>query len=164
MPNPSDPGNVRSPSIRATVGLVSIFCADHQALAEWYSATFGFAEIPELASPIFIALDAGAVALGFHHHDAYDLLGLSEERHGRGTKIHVTFDVGDAAVIDAAPPTLVAGGATVIKGPFTTYYGARQLVFADPEGNIMRISTTEPALNLGRREVPAETRIGEHSQ
>jgi uncharacterized glyoxalase superfamily protein PhnB len=151
MSDPTIPGDVRSPSIRATVAVVSIFCADHRALADWYSAVFGFAEITELTSPIFIALDAGGIALGFHHDDAYDLLGLSEERHGRGTKIHVTFDAGDAAVIDAAPPVLVAGGATVIKGPFTTYYGARQIVFADPEGNIMRLSTTEPALNLGRR-------------
>ena len=151
MPDPTIPGDLGSPSIRATLGLVSIFCADHRALALWYSATFGFPEITELASPIFLALDAGAVALGFHHDDAYDLLGLSGERHGRGTRIHATFEAGDAAVIDAAPPALIAGGATVIKGPFTTYYGARQIVFADPEGNIMRLSTGQPALNLGRR-------------
>jgi uncharacterized glyoxalase superfamily protein PhnB len=140
--------------IPVSVNLVSIFCADHRGLAEWYGATFGFSEIVALTSPLFIALDAGAVAMGFHHDDAYDLLGLPGERRPRGTKIHATFDAGDTATIDAALPTLIERGAVVIKEPFTTYYGARQIVFADPEGNIMRLSTTQSDLDLNRRLPP----------
>jgi uncharacterized glyoxalase superfamily protein PhnB len=152
MSVPTVQRDARSPLIPAAVNLVSIFCADHRALADWYGVTFGFSEITALTSPVFVALNAGAIALGFHHDDAYDLLGLAGERHPRGTKIHLTLDAGDAETIDGVCPTLIERGATVIRGPFTTYYGARQIVFADPEGNIMRISTAQSDLNLdGRR-------------
>jgi predicted enzyme related to lactoylglutathione lyase len=40
-------------------------------------------------------------------------------------------------------------GATVVQGPFTTYYHARQIVYADPEGNIFRVTDTQPALAFG---------------
>lgn len=133
--------------IRARMNLVSIFCADHRALAAWYTATFGLAEIAELSSPLFTALAAGQVALGFHHDDAYDLLGLGQERAAVGTRVHCTFDAGDAAGIDAAAGRLRAAGARLIKEPFDTYYGARQIVFADPEGNVMRLSTPQPELS-----------------
>jgi uncharacterized glyoxalase superfamily protein PhnB len=134
--------------IRASVNLVSIFCADHRALAGWWSDTFGFREIAALSSPLFTALAAGGVALGFHHDDAYDLLDLGGERAAVGTRVHCTFDAGDAAAIDAAADRLRTAGARLIKEPFDTYYGARQIVFADPEGNVMRLSTAQAELSL----------------
>jgi catechol 2,3-dioxygenase-like lactoylglutathione lyase family enzyme len=135
-------------TIRASMTLVSIFCTDHRALATWYAATFGFPEIESLSSPLFTALAAGGVALGFHHDDAYDLLDLGGERAPVGTRLHCTFAAGDAAEIDAAAGRLRAAGARLIKEPFDTYYGARQIVFADPEGNVMRLSTPQPELSL----------------
>jgi predicted enzyme related to lactoylglutathione lyase len=139
--------------IRASMNLVSIFCTDHRALAAWYGDTFGFAEIEGLSSPLFTALSAGPIALGFHHDDAYGLLGLDDERPAAGTRVHCTFDAGDAAEIDAAASRLRAAGARLIKEPFDTYYGARQIVFADPEGNVMRLST--PQRELARLTVGA---------
>ncbi|CAN5522926.1 hypothetical protein BH10ACT1_BH10ACT1_07030 [soil metagenome] len=132
--------------IAARPALVSVFCADHVALADWYRTTFGFAELEALASPIFMALDTGSIGMGFHHDDAYDLLGLAAERARRGTAIHLTLDVGTAAEVDAALPVLVERGASILKAPFTTYYGARQIVFADPEGNPMRLSSSQSEL------------------
>jgi predicted enzyme related to lactoylglutathione lyase len=132
--------------IDVSINLVSIFCADHRMLAAWYRTTFGFAEIEALRSDYFTALSAGPVALGFHHDDAYDLLDLGGHRSPTGTRVHCTFDAGDAATIDAAADRLREAGATVLKEPFTTYYGARQVVFADPEGNVMRLSTPQDAL------------------
>jgi uncharacterized glyoxalase superfamily protein PhnB len=158
MSVPTVPRDARTSSIPAAVNLVSIFCSDHRALADWYGATFGFSEITALTSPVFVALNAGAIALGFHHDDAYDLLGLPGERHPRGTKMHLTLGAGDIATIDAALPTLVDRGATVIKEPFTTYYGARQIVFADPEGNIMRISTTQADLDFNGQRLTTSPR------
>ena len=140
--HPDDPPG----RIRASMNLVSIFCSDHRALAAWYAGTFGFAEIEALSSPIFTALSAGGVALGFHHADAAALLDLDAERAATGTRLHCTFDAGDAAAIDAAAGRLRAAGARLIKEPFDTYYGARQVVFADPEGNVMRLSTSQPEL------------------
>ncbi len=34
----------------------------------------------------------------------------------------------------------------MVKGPFTTYYDARQVVYLDPEGNVFRVSDTQTAL------------------
>ena len=130
----------------AAVNLVSVFCADHVALARWYRTTFGFREVPEVASEVFAAVAAGPVALGFHHDDAYDLLDLGAERDPTGTRVHCTIVVGDADAVDAALEPLRSAGARVIKEPFTTYYGARQIVFADPEGNVMRLSSAQEAL------------------
>ena len=134
--------------IPARVNLVSIFCRDHVRLADWYRSAFGWPEIDAVRSPIFRALDAGSVALGFHHDDAYDLLGLDDERGAVGTRIHLTLDVGTEAAVDAAEALLVAAGAAIRKAPFTTYYQARQIVFTDPEGNVMRLSSAQ--VDLGR--------------
>lgn len=133
----------------AVAQLVSHFSSDHEALAQFYVDAFGFEPVAEVASPIFVALAAGGVALGFHADEAYDLLGVADRRGGVSAH-HVTFDVGTAEAVDAAIEPLVALGATLVQGPFTTYYQARQAVMADPDGNVFRISDTQPALVLGR--------------
>jgi predicted enzyme related to lactoylglutathione lyase len=125
--------------------LVSHLCRDHEALARFYAEAFDFAEIPAVGSPIFIALDAGGVALGFHADEALDLLGIADRRGGT-TANHVTFDLGSADAVDASVASLTALGATLIQGPFDTYYAARQVVYADPEGNIFRVTDSQVAL------------------
>lgn len=140
----TDPAPTVAP---VAMNLVSLFCADHVALAAWYRSTFGWPEIEAVRSSVFIALAAGPIALGFHHDDAYDLLDLAGERHPTGTRIHCTFDAGEAAAIDGSADRLRAAGAKVVKEPFDTYYGSRQVVFADPEGNVMRLSTAQPEIH-----------------
>jgi uncharacterized glyoxalase superfamily protein PhnB len=134
--------------LRAHANLISIFCADHRGLAAWYQQALGFTEITELTTPLFVALAAGTIALGFHHDEAFDLLGVPDDRDPRGTRLHVVFDVGTAAAVDEAYPALLAHGASIAREPFTTYYGARQIVFRDPENNLMRLSSTQGALDL----------------
>lgn len=127
--------------------LVSFFCRDHLALAAFYRDAFGFEEVTAVRSPIFCALAAGGVALGFHADEAHELLGVADRRGVRGGT-HVTFDLTTAAAVEAAVPRLVALGATLVQGPFTTYYEARQAVLVDPEGNVLRISDTQVPLAL----------------
>jgi predicted enzyme related to lactoylglutathione lyase len=134
------------PTGRASLNLVSLMCRDHHRQCEFYRQAFGWPEIDAVSSPIFRALDAGPVAIGFHADEAFDLLGLAEWRGGDATALHVTIDVGSAAAVDAAVAGLVALGATVVQGPFTTYYDARQVVLRDPEGNVFRISSSQDAL------------------
>jgi predicted enzyme related to lactoylglutathione lyase len=131
-----------------TAQLVSHFCRDHMALARFYADAFGFEEIPEVGSPIFVALDAGGVALGFHADEALDLLGIADRRDGTSAN-HVTFDLGATAEVDASVERITALGATVIQGPFDTYYAARQVVYADPEGNVFRVTDSQIALPSG---------------
>jgi uncharacterized glyoxalase superfamily protein PhnB len=143
-----DNGMSTSAPLKASVNLVSIFSVDNRALAKWYQDAFGFPELAELTTPLFIALAAGPIALGFHQDEAYDLLGVPEDRQPRGTKLHLVFDLGPARAVDAALPTLLARGATIVLEPFTTYYGARQIVFRDPENNVMRLSSSQDGLHL----------------
>ena len=125
--------------------VVSIMCRDHVALAAFYAAAFGFEPVPAVESPIFIALAAGGVALGFHADEAFDLLEVADRR-GALSGNHVTFDLGTADAVDASVGAFAALGATVVKGPFTTYYDARQVVYLDPEGNMFRVSDAQTAL------------------
>lgn len=127
------------------IQLVSLMCRDHVALADFYTAAFGFERVPEVESPIFVALAAGGVALGFHADDAFDLLEVGDRRGGT-TGNHVTFDLGTAAAVDASVERFTVLGATLVKGPFTTYYEARQVVYLDPEGNVFRVSDTQSSL------------------
>jgi len=151
--------------------LVSIFCRDHRALAAFYAEAFGFGPVDAVESPIFTALDAGRFVLGFHAEEAYDLLGLADQRDRRdqldepgqpveagqaGNRVHITFDVGSFDDVDEAAPAIAAAGATLVQGPFTTYYDARQVVFTDPEGNVFRISSSQPGVSdLGPSEAGA---------
>ena len=125
--------------------VVSHMCRDHVALADFYAAAFGFERVPEVESPIFVALAAGGVALGFHADEAFDLLELGDRRGGI-TGNHVTFDLGTPEAVDASVERFTGLGATVLKGPFTTYYDARQVVYLDPEGNAFRVSDTQEPL------------------
>jgi len=127
--------------------LVSLFCRDHRALAAFYAEAFGFGPVDAVESPIFTALDAGRFVLGFHADEAYDLLGLADQRDQAGNRVHITFDVGSFDDVDAAAPAMVAAGATLVQGPFTTYYDARQVVLTDPEGNVFRISSSQPGVS-----------------
>ena len=127
--------------------LVSLFCRDHVALAAFYRRAFRFDEIEVARSPIFTALDAGGITLGFHADEAYELLGLADRRGVPPGPTHVTIEVGDFEDVDAALEPLLAAGATLVQGPFTTYYDARQLVLLDPEGNVLRVSSGQAGVS-----------------
>jgi predicted enzyme related to lactoylglutathione lyase len=135
------------PAATPYIQLVSLMCRDHVALAGFYADAFGFGRVPEVESPIFVALAAGGVALGFHADEAFDLLEVGDRR-GAATANHVTFDLGTAEAVDATVERFTALGASVVKGPFTTYYDARQVVYLDPEGNVFRVSDTQGALSF----------------
>jgi predicted enzyme related to lactoylglutathione lyase len=131
----------------ASAVLASYLCRDHVGLARFYADTFGWTTVPEVESPIFTALDSGRFVLGFHHDDAHDLLDIGGRRGQRGSALHLTIDVGTADDVDAMVGPLLAAGATIVKHPFTTYYGARQVVLDDPEGNLLRISSSQPGVS-----------------
>ena len=130
------------------IQLVSLMCTDHVALATFYESAFHFHRVPEVESPIFVALRAGGVALGFHADEAFDLLGVGERRGGSSAN-HITISLGTVEAVEASVDRLTALGATLVKGPFTTYYDARQAVFTDPEGNVLRVSEHQTVFEFG---------------
>jgi uncharacterized glyoxalase superfamily protein PhnB len=124
----------------AALAYVSLFARDIEALAAFYRDVFGFAELTAYRTPIFRALEAGPVLLGFSSHDACALLGLDAPPSDGSGSILLTFEVGSTAEVGSLTERAAAHGARVIKPAFDTYYGAVQSVLADPDGNLFRIN------------------------
>ena len=72
---------------------VNIFARDIVALSGFYRELFGFEEIQEIRSPIFVGLKTGQSCLGFNAQDAYDLLKLSDYANPTGAKFLLNIDV-----------------------------------------------------------------------
>ena len=135
---------------RPTLQLVSLLCRDHVALADFYTAAFGFPRVAEVESPIFVALDAGSVALGFHADEAHELLAIGDRR-GGVTANHVTFDVGTAKEVDAfgrSPrPTSAPSSCRDRSPPTTTLARSCSPI---RRATCFRVSDTQTALAFGR--------------
>jgi hypothetical protein len=119
---------------------VNIFSRDIVKLSGFYRDVFGFEEIPEIRSPIFVGLRTGQCCLGFNAQDAYDLLNLSDYANPTGAKFLLNFDVDSSSEVDRNTPLAVSHGARLIKEPYQTYYNWYQSVLLDPEGNVFRIN------------------------
>jgi predicted enzyme related to lactoylglutathione lyase len=123
----------------AELGYLNIFADDIAKLAGFYADVFGLEELVASRSPIFRGLKTGKANIGFNAHDAYELLNL-QPTDRTGSKSFMTFDVNSVEEVDRLTPIAVEKGATLLKAPFTTYYGWYQSVLLDPEGNAFRIN------------------------
>jgi predicted enzyme related to lactoylglutathione lyase len=124
----------------AELGYLNIVADDLTKLAGFYADVFGLEEIVASRTPIFRGLKTTKANIGFNAHEAYELLNLQKPTGGTGTKSFVTFDVDSVEEVDRLTPIAVEKGATLLKAPFTTYYGWYQAVLLDPEGNAFRIN------------------------
>jgi uncharacterized glyoxalase superfamily protein PhnB len=125
----------------ARLSFASVFAHDIAALSDFYRRIFGFDEVVELRSEHFRGLRVGGTVLGFSAHTAYDMLNLVAPEQGRnGVSSFLTFEMADDDEVDSTTATAIAAGATCVKQPARTYYGAWQSVFVDPEGNAFRIN------------------------
>lgn len=120
---------------------INLFCRDPERLMGFYAALLGLPENEAARSPIYRALRFGEVELGFNRTDAYALLGIAERQPSApATTAYATFVVGSEAEVEALAERAADLGGVVIKGPYRTYYGAWQVVAADPEGNVFRLN------------------------
>ena len=124
----------------ATMDYVNVFAEDIEKLANFYMTVFGFEEIEEMRYPIFRAVKAGRINIGFNAMDAYDLLELSEHRDTSGIKFLLNFTCASKREVDQISQRAQDLGAVAIKQPYTTYYNWYQAVLLDPEGNCFRIN------------------------
>lgn len=129
-----------------TVGLsfASVMAKDFAGLAAFYQELLGLDEVMELRSEHFRGLNIGDTILGFSAHTAYDMLNLvAPEAQNGGVSSFLTFEMADDAQVDRLTAAAVAAGATCVKEPSRTYYGAWQSVLLDPEGNAFRLNHLE---------------------
>ena len=125
---------------------VGFFSKDIERLCRFYADLFGFPEIADGRNEIFRSLDCGSIRLCFHGNAAYDLLGLGDHAKHTGVQQAITFDAASTRDLDEKMARAQSLGATLVKGPFITYYKHYQVVFFDPDGNVFRITvpTTDP--------------------
>jgi len=127
----------------ASLNLVNIFAQDHVGLAGFYRSVFGFPEIRQYRSPIFVCLGAGKTALGFNAPEAYDLLGLKPQRDD-GIRVFINIETRSKKEVDEIVAKALKKGARLIKEPYVTYYNFYQAVLRDPEGNVFRVNRVLP--------------------
>lgn len=124
-----------------SLSFVSVICKDMIGQSSFYRDLFDLTEASELASDCFRALRLGGTILGFHSDAAVALLDLSEETQlGNVSSAFWTFEVASSDSVGRLTEQAVTLGAVLIKAPYDTYYGARQSVLRDPEGNVFRIN------------------------
>jgi len=119
---------------------VNIFTRNLDTLVAFYADLFDLSEKTELRSPIYRALDAGGVMIGFNGFEAYTLLKLEDFSETAGVKSLLTFEVASRDEVARISREATERGAKTIKEPYDTAYGSRQSVLFDPEGNVFRIN------------------------
>jgi predicted enzyme related to lactoylglutathione lyase len=127
-----------------TLGAVTFFARDVDALAGFYAAALGLAATVD-DSPRYRELSGGGARIGFAFSGAYDLLSLQDQAEPSGLRSILTFLIGGADGMDAAVARAVGAGAILVKPPYATHFGAWMAVLRDPEGNAFRLSADAPA-------------------
>ena len=126
--------------------MFNIFCRDIDRQLDFYKHLLGWDEIKEASSPIYRVLTGAGVQLGFNGWMAYDLLSLADrikpEKTDFPINTMITFMVEEPELVDGAFRKITEWGGRVVKAPFATYYGHWQIVFCDPENNVVRITSS----------------------
>ena len=76
----------------ATTDYVNIFARDIKKLSGFYVDVFGFEEIKEMRYPLFRAVKAGRINIGFNALDAYELLELTDYSETHGISFLLNFN------------------------------------------------------------------------
>jgi uncharacterized glyoxalase superfamily protein PhnB len=124
-----------------SLSFASVFSADIEKLSTFYRELLGLDEVLELRSEHFRGLYIGDTILGFSAPTAYKMLNLPEP-HEKSDSVStfLTFEMPTDADVDSATSAAVDAGATCVKKPSRTYYGAWQSVLLDPDGNAFRLN------------------------
>lgn len=127
-----------TPTVR--LSFVTQVCTDMDKLATFYSDLFGLEHVTELEGEHFRALQVGSTILGFNPPIAYELLNLPPSDLTASPATFWTFETENEEQVGQLTEVALSAGATLLKGPFRTYYGAWQSVLLDPEANVFRIN------------------------
>ncbi|NLE82022.1 MAG: glyoxalase [Rhodococcus sp.] len=127
------------------LSFVTQVCKDMEKIATFYADLFGLEHVTELEGEHFRALRLGDTVLGFNTIVAYDLLNLPASDLDASPATFWTFEAETEDAVDVFAGKAVDAGATYLKEPFRTYYGAWQAVLLDPEANVFRINKSASA-------------------
>lgn len=125
-----------------SVSYVTIMDDDIWTLSNFYERLFDLKEI-SLRSEIYRGLDMNGVVLSFSAPPFYDEMGLSRPTTPKSTHEFVTFTTPQQGSVEEYTNRALKLGGSLVKGPYTTYYGAWLSVLRDPSGNLFRICHSE---------------------
>jgi catechol 2,3-dioxygenase-like lactoylglutathione lyase family enzyme len=124
--------------------LCNLFCKDIEAQLAFYQALLALPEAVHSRSPIYRALATENFQFGFHDQRAYDLLGLRsrapQATSEQSVRTYPTFEVANSGEVDRLAAHAVSLGGRLVQGPYPSYYSQWQVVLADPENHIFRIT------------------------
>jgi len=127
--------------------MFNIFCRDVDRQFKFYQSLLDWDEFKEASSPIYRVLTGAGIQLAFNGWRAYDLLSLADRKQSEQANFPISsmtsFVVESPDLVNNVFLELASLGGHVVKGPFATYYGHWQLVFCDPENNVVRVTSTK---------------------
>lgn len=130
-------------SKRALVGnTIGLFTNDNAKMVEFYTDIMGF-ETNWNGMDLDIELRLGSMRLLFFPREAFEKMISQKFNYPSGTNgtMELSFYVPTYADVDKEYARVVSMGATPVMGPTTEPWGQRTCYIADPEGNLIEISS-----------------------
>jgi len=118
---------------------VTFIAQDVDLMAEFYIAALGLEEVAESRDHRYREVRGGGCMIGFAMAGVRAALNLPEAQ-PTGTRALLTFQVDALADLTDAVAKACAAGAELVRGAADTFFGQRQVVLRDPEGNVFRLS------------------------
>ena len=119
---------------------LTFLARDVGALAGFYVAGLGLAEVEGSRDARYREVRAGGCMIGFAHESARAAVHMADQTEPSGIRSLATFNVGAVAAVAPAVERAVAAGATLKREALNTVFGQHQAVLTDLEGNAFRIS------------------------
>ena len=121
---------------------IGLFTANNRAVVDFYTKTFGFTTNWDGVQPN-VVMKLGNSRIILFPRDAFEKITSRKSNHPNGTNgpIQICFDVPTFAEVDKQYGNAVQNGARNVMAPVTEPWGQRTCYVADPEGNLIGISS-----------------------
>ena len=121
---------------------IGLFTANNRAVVDFYTKTFGFTTNWDGVQPK-VVMKLGNSRIILFPRDAFEKVTSRKSNHPNGTNgpIQICFDVPTFAEVDKQYGNAVQNGARNVMAPVTEPWGQRTCYVADPEGNLIGISS-----------------------
>ena len=125
-----------------TFNTVGLFTTDNAKMVAFYRDIFGFQTAWNGSDPN-VEMTLGASRIIMFPRDAFEQMTSQEYAYPNGTNgtMELSFDVSTFADVDKEYDRAVTMGAKPVFAPTTEPWGQRTCYVADPEGNLIEISS-----------------------
>ena len=131
-----------SSQILIDANTIGLFTSNNRAVVDFYTKTFGFTTNWDGVQPN-VEMTLGNSRIIVFPRDAFENMTSQKFNYPNGTNgpIEISFDVPTFAKVDKEYGNAVQNGAKSVMAPVTQPWGQRTCYVADPEGNLIEISS-----------------------